>query len=86
MVYTDASVAVANDRSGNQINSRLIEHYRDVFVTVENFEEWTYDDILNNGLQQADRIPPSVEEYEQMLGMKRKVPNNVFSLHLCLIF
>ena len=55
-----------------------------MFISVRSFGEWTSANILNNGIQQADQNPLFVEEYERILGTKRKVPNNV--CHLLIAF
>ena len=42
-----------------------------------NLQVWTNDDVSGNGIRMTYLNPPFVEEYECMLGMKRRVPINV---------
>jgi len=60
------------------IKSNLVQRYPNTFIKVESFERWTNNDVLNNGIVPAgNQIPTFVETYEQMLGRKRLVPDDV---------
>ncbi|KAI0256891.1 hypothetical protein BJV78DRAFT_1167702 [Lactifluus subvellereus] len=64
----------ARSQFGDRVDSSLVKQYESMFITMGNFKGWTHDDVLTNGIQEMDQIPPFVEDYERMLGTKRRVP------------
>jgi hypothetical protein len=53
-----------------------------MFITVENLGSWTEDDIETNSVYDREQleVPSFVEEYERMLGTRRRLPSGLVPL------
>jgi hypothetical protein len=53
-----------------------------MFITVETLGSWTEDDIATNSVYDREQleVPSFVEEYERMLGTRRRLPSGLVPL------